>query len=346
VAWEDVSRRKESAVEEIELSRERLEAEILDPRRGFERVRLPVEIRRDPLTGRTCRLLPPGSLPPPVRVDVAALSELSRPGCPFCPERIEEATPRLPPEVSREGRLRHGEAVLFPNLLPYAKWSSVSVYSPRRHAIALRELDAAALADNLHVQVAFLAAVAAHDPSSTWCSINANQAPPSGSSIFHPHLQGSANPRPTTAQRVYASVEPARYRAYLERERGGERLLGSTGTIDWIAAFAPGGQAEVIALHHAGVPLARLTETATAELAAGVARVLGLYAELGFGSFNMAVYGAPPRRAELPQVIRLVARSRIGPLERADVMWSELLHGETVVDVAPETVAELGREHF
>ena len=330
---------------DIELSRERVEAEILDPRRGFERVRLPVEIRRDPLTGRTTRLLPPGSLPPPAPVDLAALSERSRPGCPFCPERIEEVTPRLPPELSPEGRIRCGEAVLFPNLLPYSKWSSVSVYSPRRHAIALRDLDAPALADNLLVQVAFMAAVAAHDPSSAWCSINANQAPPSGSSIFHPHLQGSANPCPTTAQRLYASVEPARYRAYLECERLGERRLGSTGTIDWIAAFAPGGQAEVIALHRPGLPLARLAETAS-ELAEGIARVLGLYAELGFGSFNLAIYGPPPGSAELPPVIRLVARSTIGPLERSDVMWSELLHGETVVDLAPETVAELGRERF
>jgi galactose-1-phosphate uridylyltransferase len=40
-----------------------------------------------------------------------------------------------------------------------------------------------------------------------WVSINANQLPPSGSSIFHPHLQGSAHPVPTTAQRAYAELE-------------------------------------------------------------------------------------------------------------------------------------------
>jgi len=41
----------------MELRRERVTAELLDPRVGFERVRLPLEIRWDPLTGQSCRLL-------------------------------------------------------------------------------------------------------------------------------------------------------------------------------------------------------------------------------------------------------------------------------------------------
>ena len=82
------------------------------------------------------------------------------------------------------------------------------------------------------------------------------------------------------------------------------------------------------------------------ELSAGAAALLGLYAELGYGSFNLALYGLPPGRRDLPLVLRLVARSTIGPLERADVMWSELLHGEAVVDLAPEALAERGRARF
>lgn len=330
----------------FELKRERLEAEILDPRRGFERVRVPVEIRHDPLTGRTSRLLPRGSFPPAAPVDLPDLEAQSRPGCPFCPELVEEATPRFPPEVVPEGRIRRGAALLFPNLVAYAKWSSVSIYSPERHTIPLRELDARALAENLGTQVAFAAAVTARDPASSWVCVNANQAPPSGSSIFHPHLQGAANPVPTTAQRAYAAVAAETYRAYLEAERGGERYLGSTGATEWLASFAPGGQAEVIGLDAAATSLSGLADAAVDEVADGIARVLGLYAELGFGSFNMAIYGVPPGRPELPQVIRLVARSQIGPLQRSDVMWSERLHDETVVDLAPEAVAERGRLRF
>lgn len=326
----------------VEFRSERLEAEILDPRHGFERRRLPVEIRHDPLTGRTSRILPPGSFPPAAPVDLAGLEARSRDGCPFCPERVEEVTPRFPQEVVPEGRIRRGDALLFPNLVAYAKWSSVSIYSPARHTIPLAELDAAALTHNLRTQVAFLAAVAAHDPESGWASVNANQAPPSGSSIFHPHLQGAASPLPTTAQRLHAAVPAETYRAYLAAERDGVRSLGSTGPVTWFASFAPGGQAEVVGLDSE----AGLSDETAAAYADGIARVLGLYAELGFGSFNMAIYGVPPDLPELPQLVRLVARSRIGPLERSDVMWSERLHDETVVDLAPEALAERGRARF
>ena len=283
-----------------------------------------------------------GSFPPAAATDLADLEARSRDGCPFCPERVEEVTPRFPPEVVPEGRIRRGDALLFPNLVGYAKWSSVSIYSPYRHTIPLAALEAEVLADNLRTQAAFLAAVTAHDPDSAWLSVNANQLPPSGSSIFHPHLQGAANPVPTTAQRAYGGVAAETYRAYADAERTGERRLGATGPLEWFAAFAPSGQAEVVGLDFD----AGFSDETAAAYADGIARVLGLYAELGFGSFNLAIYGLPPGSARLPQLVRLVARSLIGPLERSDAMWSERLHDEAVVDLAPEAVAERGRARF
>jgi hypothetical protein len=152
----------------VELRRERFTAELLDPRHGFERIRLPLEIRRDPLTGQSCRLLPEGSLTPPELQDLEELAEQTRPTCPFCPERIESVTPRFPPELWPEGRICCGEALLFPNLAPYSKWSSVSVYSPQHHLLRLDELTRSLLADNLMSQVTFARAVLRHDPSSQW----------------------------------------------------------------------------------------------------------------------------------------------------------------------------------
>jgi UDPglucose--hexose-1-phosphate uridylyltransferase len=230
----------------MELRRERITAELLDPQHAFERIRLPLEIRWDPLTGQSCRLLPEGSLAPPELQDLEALAAQSQPTCPFCAERIETVTPRFPPELWPDGRIRCGDALLFPNLVPYSKWSSVSVYSPRHHLLRLDELTPSLLAENFMSQVTFARAVLAHDPSSRWVSVNANQLPPSGSSIFHPHLQGSANPVPTTVQRLFADRGPARVREYLELEqRDGERLIASTGRVDWVAAFAPVGPAEI-----------------------------------------------------------------------------------------------------
>jgi UDPglucose--hexose-1-phosphate uridylyltransferase len=322
----------------VEFRREQLTAELLDPRQGFERARLPLEIRWDPLTGQSCRLLPEGSLPPPESQDLEAMAAETRTDCPFCAELIETVTPRLPAEVWPEGRIRRGEALLFPNLVPYSKWSSVSVYSPDRHLLRLDELTPALIGDNLMTQVAFARAVLEHDPSSEWLSVNANQLPPSGSSIFHPHLQGSANPVPTTLQHLLAELGPAGLAEYVELERrDGERLIASTGRVEWMAAFAPVGPAELRAFVTGVSSPEELDEATVGELADGLSSALRLYASLGFQSFNMALTGRP-------LILRLVGRAYFGPLLRSDAMWSERLHWEAATDLRPETVAERGRE--
>jgi galactose-1-phosphate uridylyltransferase len=324
--------------------RETFEAELLDPRRGFEPIRTPVEVRRDPLTGHSARILPPGSFPAPARHDLERLAAETRGACPFCSERIEEQTPRFPPEIWPKGRIRIGEAVLFPNLVPYAKWSSVSVYSADRHHVPLRGLTPQLVADNLRAQREFARAVHDHDRESAWISVNANQLPPSGSSIFHPHLQGSANPLPTTMQRLLAAVLPADARSFLAAERADEaRFIGSSEGIDWVASFAPLGPAEICAFTGGVGSPEELEDARIDELARGISAVLRVYDELGFQSFNLALYGVPG--AEF-LVLRLVARPYFGAAERSDAMWSERLQWEAATDLAPERVAELARAEF
>jgi galactose-1-phosphate uridylyltransferase len=322
----------------VEPRRERIVAELLDPRRDFERVRVPLELRWDPLTGHGARILPEGSFPPPARHDLEQLATESAQDCPFCGTRIETATPRFPPELHADGRIRRGEAVLFPNLVPYAKWSSVSVYSPDRHLLALDEVTPALLADNLATQIELARAVLAHDPGSSWISINANHLPPSGSSVVHPHLQGSANPEPTTMQRLLARVDA---HGYVETERGrGERFIASANGVDWLASFAPLGPAEMRAFVLDAASPADLDEPRIPELARGLSATLRVYAELGFESFNVALVGG--RTLSL----RVVARAYYGAARRSDAMWSERLHWEAATDVAPEHVAELARTAF
>jgi UDPglucose--hexose-1-phosphate uridylyltransferase len=304
----------------VKLCSERFVSAFLDPRRGFEPTEVPVEVRWDPLLGHAARLLPAGSIPPPARHDLDALAEETRASCPFCRDALERETPRFP----WGDRIHRGEAVLFPNLVPYAKWSSVSVYSPDRHRLALDELTETLLADNLAAQVEFGRAVAQE-----WFSVNANHLPPSGSSIFHPHLQGAAGPVPSTIQQRLADAPIADYVA-LERE--GERHIASRNGVDWFASFAPAGIGEVRAFAFD----ADLDDALAGELARGIVNILQTYAELGFESFNFALTGPPP-------TLRMVARAYFGPARRSDVMWSERLHGDVATDLAPERLAALVR---
>jgi UDPglucose--hexose-1-phosphate uridylyltransferase len=328
------------------LSRELLTAEMIEPGTGQPAV-ITIEVRFDPLTGHSSRILPGRGLMPPNDFDLAAFARESQPGCPFCPGRIEQLTPRLPARIQPEGRMTRGEAVLFPNLHAYSSHSVVSVYSPTLHYLPLGQFSQRLLADNLAVQVAFAKAVMAAEPESRWASINANHMLPSGSSLFHPHLQGIVDSQPTTMQRLLTDVPAQRFADYLAAERrSGERYLGDTGRVQWVVSFAPIAPAELRAFIPGVSSPAELTDDLTAELARGLMVALNAYAEMGFESFNCAMYGAPPGAEGYPLNLRLACRSNLKPGYRSDSTFLERLHWEGAVDLAPESVAQLIGDRF
>jgi galactose-1-phosphate uridylyltransferase len=331
----------------VELHVEVLSGELLDPREGFGPIPTRVEVRTDPLTGHTSRLVSGGRLMPKMDFDLKQLAEETRKTCPFCPDRIGEQTPRFPERVVAGGRIRRGSALLFPNLNAYGRFSSVSVYSPALHHLPLREMTEELVTDNLLTQVEFVKAARIADPDAEWASINANHMVPSGSSLYHPHMQGLVDPLPTTQQRMLAETPPERFREYVETERrDGRRHLGRLGRVEWMASFAPLGPGELRGFLFGASSLAELDEAAVAELGRGIATTLALYAEMGFESFNLAVYGAPAGTAGYPLNLRMMCRSSPRPFYRSDSTYFERLHWEAAVDVWPEDVAEAAGDRF
>ena len=319
---------------------------MLEPGSGRE-LTTEIELRIDPLTGHRSRILPDRGLMPRAAFDLEALARETQPACPFCAERIEWLTPRWPADITADGRFARGEAVLFPNLHAYGSYSAVSVYSPALHFLPVGRLRAQLLADNLAIQVDFDRAVAAADPGACWASINANHMLPSGSSLFHPHLQGIVDVEPTSMQRLLADVPAERFAGYLAAERAaGERYLGNTGQIEWLASFAPIAPGELRAFIPGHASPTQLDDDLVAELAHGLALALSAYAELGFESFNLAIYGAPPETDGYMLNLRLCARSSPRPLYRSDSTFLERLHWEGAVDIAPERLAEQIRDRF
>jgi UDPglucose--hexose-1-phosphate uridylyltransferase len=324
----------------MELICEVLTAEMVEPGTG-EIVKTPIEVRFDPLTGHSSRILPERGLMPANDFDLEAFAKENQPRCPFCAERINELTPKLPEAIDPAGRIVHGEAVLFPNLHAYSSHSSVSVYSPRLHYLPLEAITARLMADNLSTQVTYARAVMANDPESSWASINANHMLPSGSSLFHPHLQGIVDSQPTTYQRLLAGVPAGTFEDYVETERrSGIRHLGDTGEIEWLVSFAPIAPAELRAFVPRVSTTSALDSNLIEELGHGLALALGAYAEMGFESFNLAIYGAPPGTEGYPLNLRIACRSNLKPFYRSDSTLLERLHWEGAIDIAPEEVAQ------
>ena len=193
----------------MELRSERVEATILDPRQGFEPAPASFEVRWDPLTGHTARILDRSNLLPISDFDLEGLATETRQGCFFCPEKVFDVTPKLLPEIHAEGRIRRGQALLFPNIQPYAKHSSVAIYGADLHYLPLDRMDQTVVGDNLAAQVEFVRAAQRYDPPARWSSLSANHMLPSGSSLFHPHTQAAVDLYPTTMQKLLADVPAA-----------------------------------------------------------------------------------------------------------------------------------------
>jgi hypothetical protein len=73
---------------------------------------------------------------------------------------------------------------------------------------------------------------------------------------------------------------------------------------------------------------------------------LAAYAEMGYESFNLAAYGAPPGTEGYPLNLRIACRSNLGPFYRSDSTFLERLHWEGAVDLPPEAIARRIGDRF
>lgn len=331
---------------------------LLNPLEGFRSTPQRVELRIDPLLGHTAVVNPALADKADMlfnavdRAWLAGLAERSAATCIFCPDRLE-ATPRFPPELIPEGRLRVGEATLFPNLYALARHHAVVTVS-HAHFLELHEFTPARIGDALHAMQLALTAVARHDAESGYATLNANYLFPSGASLPHPHFQLLIGPRPYAHHRAlleaWAAHQAAHGRAYGDDLRASEaahdeRYIACQGAWHWLAAYAPLGHLELQAWHEDAADFTALAQADVAQLAAGLSSALRAYAALGHLSFNFSLYsqrGGSGARLFL----RLIARQNPAPGYRCDDYFLQrLLHTEVIL-LPPETLARHVRAFF
>lgn len=120
--------------------------EVLNPLIGFKPDVQIIEVRRDPLSGRTAVYNP--SIEAKVKMfigeaDRTLLRQLAVEGaahCFFCPNHIDKVA-RFPPELVAQGTIERGETVLFPNLFALAKYHAVAAIS-HSHFLDLNQIHA------------------------------------------------------------------------------------------------------------------------------------------------------------------------------------------------------------
>jgi len=316
-------------------------------------VRNGVEYRFDPLTHDQCRINPDRAKRLKQAVSGLGLTKLidaTREGCPFCPERVEERTPKFPKEICEEGRIQIGETLLFPNLNPFGEYHAVGIIS-RAHFHDLDEFDAKMLGDNLMAAKDYILTVHQRDGEAAWPVYIWNYMPPSAGSIIHPHVQilVESEPLPMQARLLQKSREHLSHTGrncwdqLVEQETQlNERCIYDGECLSVIASFAPRGFNELQFIFNNESSLVELEEKQVSEFAGCLLSALKGYKKLGIGSFNLVTYSGPIGE-ELHHYrlnAKLISRPYPAEVYTNDSGPLERLHDVRVIDTLPEMVAQ------
>lgn len=312
------------------------------------------EVRFDPLTGESSRLIFDAGMvvTPPDYSELAEKTGGAK--CPFCSENLHNLTPVFPKEISQEGRITQGEAVVFPNLFPYSKHNGVVIFSGQ-HYMKLEEFTVEMIKNAFMAAQIYTQNVIAADSKARNASINWNYLPPSGGSILHPHIQVILSESPTNYQALI-NEKTAAYEREFEQEffmslyetekYTQERWIGELGNIAWLHAFAPKGHNDFIAIFTKSYSIYDINEHDWQNFAQSLKAIFATLAEQGFASFNLMVNIPVDRKGKEPIHVRLIPRLTIGLLNTSDINFFQSLHQEPLAYPIPEVVAAKARVHF
>lgn len=324
-----------------------------DPMQDGKLIDRKTEIRVDPLTGETSRIIfDPGA--PFVPKDYSELAKATEGAkCPFCAENVSKITPRFPDELVEGGRFVGKEAVVFPNLFPYSKHNAV-VRMSEQHYVKLEEFTEALISDSFKAAHQYIQNVLEFDTKTEYVSINWNYLPPSGGSILHPHIHVLASEQPTNYQAAVTSSshsfyenEGKNYFASLVAEEKAldERWIAKEGSINWLHAFAPKSHCDFLGVFNAS-SFNELTNAYYDDLAKSLLRYFSYFKEIGLASFNATLFIPVNEHAAEQVHFRLIPRMTIGALETSDMNVFNYLHGEPLSLKAPEEVAKAAEKFF
>jgi UDPglucose--hexose-1-phosphate uridylyltransferase len=342
----------------VEFQREVISSRILvrDSSGALTETTIPVELRLDPLTGRSCRVVR-YSLDRIIKTDLATIEKRSRElPCPFCQPLIEQITPRYPSDLVPEGVVRRGKALAFPNTGPYDVYGTVVVVSDE-HYIPLTGFTMETVRNALLAAQAFIKSVLKADPTVRHHFIAWNYMPPSGGSLIHPHLQVNAGCRPTNyqkqlldASRKYRRKNGTNYWSDLleQEKRIRARYIGSIGGTHWLTSFSPRGRlSDILVLFPGRASLLELTEGDLTDFAAGLLKVFSYIDELNLISFNMSTYSGFDN-GQFWTHARITPRGQLlySPIETSDQFYYQLMQDENICILPPEAACQRLKEKF
>ena len=327
----------------------------LNPLKEFAEDVQTLQIRKDPLLGDTSVFNP--ELKDKAQIffgscDQELIDNLVKDTaktCFFCGEAVAKSTPRFLPDFSSEGRIKVGEAILFPNLFALGTYHPV-IRLCDAHFLKLSEFTPELINNGFLAARQFIHIAYEKDPQVAYAAVTANYLFPAGASLVHPHLQMIATPVPYSyqARMLDASNRWRRengtsyFDDLVAEEKSGLRYIGKIGRWQWLTPFSPLGNNEVMAIHEETGDLDNLSDVDLDNLASGIAKVLTYYETLGHLSYNYALYSVRKDREKgsFRLLLKIITRQNLYANYRNDDYFLQKLLQSELIITPPEELAE------
>ncbi|MFH1625139.1 MAG: hypothetical protein ABID54_08280 [Pseudomonadota bacterium] len=347
----------------VEFKRIISEPVILNPMNEFQEETQPVDVRFDPLTGVRRRfniaLTKKAKMfhQPTDQNSIKMLVEKTAEGCFFCPQNLEKATPKFPPDILPEGRFRRGDSWVFPNLFQAFEVSGVGVIG-KDHFLRTDQFSPEIFKNFFTMIIDFFRAVHSRRPEFKYATFGMNYLPPAGSSLLHPHnmVLMDRNPFPhldsmTKESRAYLDRKSKNFwQDLIETEKQlGERYIGKTGSVEWMAAFSPIAANEFLGIVPGKSNFLEYDDNDLDGIAEGFARILFFYKnDLEVDPFNYIVYSGPlgENSDSFWSHVRISTRPNLTGNYVSDIPLAPLYLGDNFFNNPPEYLASRLKECF
>ncbi|MBN2365360.1 MAG: hypothetical protein EH225_05245 [Calditrichaeota bacterium] len=340
-------------MKKIVFRKELVSARIRNPLKNFDTTEENIEIRWDPLLNYSSRITRPKGLDKVPEGKPLLEYAASQSSCFFCRDRVEKSTPKLPEDIEPAGRLKAGEAILFPNLSGFGAYSAVCIFSGE-HFIPPEKFTIDLIRDAFTACRDYFRKCTAADNRILYPSVNWNYFLPSGSSILHPHLQPFLDPFPTnfhgnllSASKSYFENNAQTYwKSLMETEKDGDRYLFETVNCFLYSPFAPLGFNEINGIFKTDTGFTDFTCDLLNDLASCLHRIMQFYHKIEHNSFNFTLFSPPVPPADKSGFqcqFRICTRPVFAAYYRNDVTFFEKFHLENMLDQPPEETVKLFR---
>ncbi|MBA4416374.1 MAG: hypothetical protein C0392_00460 [Syntrophus sp. (in: bacteria)] len=324
----------------------------LNPFTNFSPHEGKVEIRWDPLTDLTSRIVhfPVKKIGKFNFNDTVEGSLHSK--CPFCPENIERMTSRFDKGLFGFERLERDGVTVIPNILSFDKYCLVAIIS-KEHFVDMDTLiNGNYLLKGIKALIEALRIINDFDKEAQFYSINCNYMPMSGSSILHPHIQAIAGEYPTNyhglildKSRIFCKDNKRVFWDVLMNEEKDlyDRYINDDGKVYWYAPFAPKGNVDLGCIFQKN-SIFDLTDADMNSFGTGLHKILTYLKMENISGFNFSLFSGVKDEESFRANMRIVARRFLPPVNASDANYFNKIHMESACLLFPEDVAEEARE--